>query len=359
MVKRLTALPYLVGHKGRWYFRRHGQYIRLPAPDEEGFLEAYTAAKSGQTPKPSRTTVKALIASYEASSRWDRLSPRSRQDYTKVLRYLDEKLGQRDVSFITRPLILEAMEANRHRARFANYIAQIASVLCEHAIDLGWRRDNPVTGVRLLALGEGWEAWPEGAQAAFREKGAPGTLGRSVFELARGTGQRIADVLKMRRDEIDGDGIWVDQNKKKKKGVQVVRMWVPFTDELIAYLPHIPKRGLTLIAGNDSRPVSYRAASYAVMQVRSTCGATAWTIHGLRSNRASELYEAGCTDAEVQAITGHASAVQARKYGRGALQRRLASAAVEKMRERNGTGPEHESVTPTVTRAIDGSGGPS
>ena len=42
---------------------------------------------------------------------------------------------------------------------------------------------------------------------------------------------------------------------------------------------------------------------------------------------ASELYEAGCSDAHVQAITGHKTAAMARKYGKGARQRVLAREA--------------------------------
>lgn len=338
MVKKVS-LPYTMKHSrtGIIYYRRGGGLIPLGKEGDPGLLEAYNrAVKGGAAPEPTTTTVAALIASYRRSSRWDKLSPRTRQDYEKVLVYLEAKMGSRDVSRLTRPNIHDAMEKNRHRARFANYISQVASILCEHAIDKGWLRVNPIKGMEKLALGEGWEAWPDAALAAYREKAGEDGRARDIFELARGTGQRIADVLKMRWDEIEDDGIWVRQNKGRRKGKRAERLWVPFTDELIAYLPKIKRRGFTILADEDTTaPLSYRAASYAIMETRKLAKATAWTTHGLRANRASELYEAGCTDAEVQAITGHASAEQARKYGRSARQRLLAGSAIEKMRQRN------------------------
>ncbi len=68
--------------------------------------------------------------------------------------YLEEKIGGRDATRLIRREVIGAMEANRHRVRFGNYIPQVMSVLCEHTIDLGWRKDNPAKGVRRMATPE-------------------------------------------------------------------------------------------------------------------------------------------------------------------------------------------------------------
>ncbi|WIY25792.1 hypothetical protein [Parasedimentitalea psychrophila] len=45
--------------------------------------------------------------------------------------------------------------ANRHRARFANYIPHMLSILFEQAIDLDWQRDNPAKGIAKIKTGDG------------------------------------------------------------------------------------------------------------------------------------------------------------------------------------------------------------
>jgi integrase len=325
MVRR-TTLPYLWRHpKGALYFRRDGRYVPLPEPDDPEFHAAYDAAKRGPRVVGKRT-IDALIASYRRTAAFAAKADRTRQDYDKVLAYLAEKIGGRDVSVITRPAILEAMERNRHRARFANYIAQVASILCEHAVDLGWLRQNPVKGVKLLKLGEGHKVWPAGAIAAYREHATGNAL--LIFELCLGTGQRIGDVLRMRWSDIEDGAIRVKQGKTGNE------LWIPITPRLGRVLDAAP-RGLHIVGGGFV-PLSYRRASYAVEQVRSDRGLSAFTIHGLRHSTAAELAEAGCTDAQIAAVTGHKSLRMVAKYRAGSDQKRLAKEAMGK-REQNGT----------------------
>ena len=88
-----------------------------------------------------------------------------------------------------------------------------------------------------------------------------------MLELAIGTGQRIGDLLKMRWDHIDGEGIAVRQGKTK------TALWIPFTPRLKAYLEGLPHKALTIIAAPDGRPMQYFAAAKAVMIIRKQIGA--------------------------------------------------------------------------------------
>lgn len=322
---RLTQLPYLMQSGPRWYFRRHGSLTRLPDPSDPGFLAAYDAAKRGRPPAPTSTSVEALILSYVASTRWEKLAPRTKADYRKVLDYLRDKIGRRDVSTITRPLAIEARDGNRHRARFANYVVQVLSVLCEHAVDLGWRKENPVKGTTLLRLGEGWQPWPAKAIEAYRAVAEGNAL--LIFELCLGTGQRISDVLRMRWSDIEDGAIKVKQGKTGNE------LWIPLTPRLAGVLDACPRRGLCIVAGDDSRPLSYRRASYAVDAGRRAAGVGGYTVHGLRHSTAAELAEAGCTDAQIASVTGHKSLRMVAKYRAGSDQKRLAKEAMSKRSE--------------------------
>ena len=324
MVTR-TKLPYTAFKtthgEPTWYFRRGKVWVKLPGDpgkDAEA-AKAYWAARTGSVQRRVAESVATLIASYRQSPRWLKLRPVTRRDYERVLTYLLEKIGDRSVLTIERRHVIKAHQANAERARFANYIVQVLSVLMEHAIDLGWRQDNPAKGVKLLKTGEGYKPWPEWAIEAFRKE-ATGPL-LTAFELALGTGQRISDVLAMRWDQIDDSGILLTQSKTGEK------LWIPFTPHLENYLSTLEKTGLTIVCNDIGQPLTYQAIRQRMTKPRSRAGAEDYSLHGLRYNAASELFEAGCSDAEVQAITGHRTRAMVAKYGKGARQRRLAREA--------------------------------
>ena len=56
------------------------------------------------------------------------------------------------------------------------------------------------------------------------------------------------------------------------------------------------------------------------------------SAHGLRKAAARRLAEAGCTEHEIAAITGHASLREVQRYTKAADRKRLAAAAMEKMK---------------------------
>jgi integrase len=56
------------------------------------------------------------------------------------------------------------------------------------------------------------------------------------------------------------------------------------------------------------------------------------SFHGLRKAASVRLAEAGCTPHEIAAITGHASLKEIVRYTKAADRKRLAAAAMEKMK---------------------------
>jgi integrase len=146
--------------------------------------------------------------------------------------------------------------------------------------------------------------------------------------LCLGTGQRIGDVLRMRWSDIEDGAIRVKQGKTGNE------LWIPLTPRLGRLLDASARRGFGIVVGEDGRPLSYRRAAYAVDAIHKQAGTRGLTIHGLRHSTAAELAEAGCTDAQIAAVTGHKSLRMVAKYRAGAAQKRLAKEAMGK-RERN------------------------
>ena len=328
MVKRkpFTAQKKSKG-KTYQYFRKDGKYVRLPDdPNSEEYDKAYWALMRGGGPVSKVHTFDKLIASYKQSPKWDNLASRTKRDYSKVLEYIVDTIGSKNPTKMRRSTIIEAQLANKHRARFANYIVHMLSILFEHAIDLDWQRHNPARGIARIKTGEGHKPWPETAIKVYRSKATGYVL--LAFELALGTGQRISDVLKMEWGDIEDGGINVAQNKT---GAQ---LWIPFTKRLADIIENTPRKSLTYIISDDyGRPIKYDQLQKASLKLKKELGLEAYTSHGLRYSAASELAEAGCTDQQIAAITGHRSLPMVRKYSQGANQRRLAIEAMAK-RER-------------------------
>jgi integrase len=317
-------LPYVRTKKGRtntyWYFERNGERISLPSPDAPDFLTKYNLAKRGRQPVPPKQSFSSLIASYKRSHRFEKLASRTRQDYDKCLLFMDKKIGNYDPTKMQRRHIIQMQMDNAEKVRWANYLVQVARVLFEHAIDLGWIERNPAKGVSMLKSKKPpRRPWPVDLIEAFRQKAEARAL--LIFELCLGTGQRIGDVRKMRWADIDGNGINVHQGKTGAD------LWLPFTPQLATVLERTPRDGLFIISQPDSRPVSYRAAAFAVMKVRKEIGAEEYDIHALRHTTASELAALGLSDELIMAVTGHTSRASVVRYAGAARQKARAQVA--------------------------------
>lgn len=321
---------------GRVYFRKTGmKLIAMEAPEgTEAFDRQYWEILTGKRMQ-AKTSWNALIDDYRTSDRWTGLKPRTRSDYDKVMDYLREKIGTRDVKVLTRTDVIAAQKANAHRTRFANYIPQMLVVLCEHAIDLGWITHNPAKGVRALKTPEDRKKqhvpWPNWAVDKFRAEADP--LPRLIFEIGVGSVQRPSDWLLFTWGDYDGDSLKLRQGKTDKPLV------LPCTNELKAALEQAKRAlGATPIAARpiliqpNGNPMTYFYMAKIMRKERVRLGLEAYDLHALRYRSIKELAWAGCDDDEIAAYSGHATKAMIRKYAGEARQEMRARQAREKRR---------------------------
>jgi integrase len=314
----------------RWYFRRNGQYVRILGEygSQEFDLE-YWAIRGGKA-AGSRKTWAALIANYKTSERWRHLSGVTRTDYQRVLDYMLEKNAQKEVPKLKRSDVLAAMEANRSRVRFANYIPQVLSILCEHAIDLGWLTANPAKGARRFKTPPEkqriHEPWTDAAVSHWRANAAP--IPRLIFEVAVGSVQRPADWTRFRWGDYDGDSLQVVQGKTGKA------LHLPCTDALRTALdaarPDPCDARTAILLNHYGQTLNYRAMAAIMLKERRRLGLEAYDLHALRYRGVMELAWAGCDDDEIAAFSGHASKDMIRKYAGRARQVTQARSARDK-----------------------------
>lgn len=318
---------YLWQHpKGYWYVRIRGSYTRIEA--EEGTAEfdsEYWSILNGKRAESAKSW-NALITSYRKSTRWTGLKPRTRADYEKAMEYINEKIGTKDTSLMSRKDVIGAMEANRQRVRFANYIPQVMSILMEHAIDLGWRKDNPAKGVRKIKTPESKQqphiAWTDVAVELWRNNAEP--LPLLIFELGIGSVQRPSDWTKFRWDQYDGEALKITQGKTNKT------LYLPCTPQLRSALKTTPRKGLTILTGPTGKPLNYFAVARIMRKERERLDLLDYDLHALRYRGVMELAWAGCSDDEIASYSGHSSKDMIRKYAGEARQIMQAKRAASK-----------------------------
>lgn len=361
MTKRQLPKYVYPNRDALWFRRRIGGVLdnhkmESTDPDSPDFHKEYAKLLEGK-PQPSRVTrytFNALVESYRASQRYTSKKIRTQRDYDKYLDWFLEIMGDKDPRGFLRMHAVAMRDQNADRPYFANYAVKVGRVLFEHAIDIGWKGEgtNPFKGVPLIRTkSDPREPWPRDMINAYRAAAPLGTRQRLVMELCLGTGQRIGDVREMKWSDIQDGWFRVRQNKTEK------RLWVPITKALQEALDAAERRSVYILTNHGATgPWSHRGASDAVMKVRRKIGAGGkrYPIHAWRYNAACELFEAGCEDSLIGAVTGQGPAM-VRHYTASIRQVTLALRAHNR-RDQTGT-EQKQKVHPMPGQSSPGTDG--
>ena len=123
------------------------------------------------------------------------------------------------------------------------------------------------------------------------------------------------------------------------------RVQIPILPALAASLAATPTGHLCLLTTAEGKP--FTAAGFGNW-FRAQCdaaGLDGCSAHGLRKVATRRLAEAGCTDEEMMAITGHRTRSELSRYSRGASQKIGAKAAFAKLMAKGADG-EQTTVKP-------------
>lgn len=329
-------LPYLdtmtVKGKTYFYFRKGKFRRRLPDnPDTEEFSREYWATRNGQRNAPAKTNWEALIVSYYQSPKFTKRSAGTRANYRRHCEAIREKNGNKDVRNFRRKHAIASRDALSHTWSKANERVAVLSILLKHAADLEWIERNPVVDIEKLKGGE-YEAWPDTKLTAFVRycDEHDETAARTAFELGIGTGQRIGDCCKMQWADFDGEYMRVVQ---EKTGAHV---WIYCPARLRSYLDALPRAGRYIIAKNLIQHIGKRQVQKAIEVVRREIDAMDYVPHGWRYTAAQQLAEAGCSDADIQSVTGHKTLAMVQKYRRQADQKRRSKRAQQEREQNRG-----------------------
>jgi integrase len=325
-------------NKRRFYFRYRGQKFKLPGKlGSSEFMATYAqylaGIESGALGREGLGYLKGsigwVIEKFLASDvGFRKLRPGSQRNYRRWLDTIKAEVGQFQIDNLT-PAAVRAMRDSikiKSAATSADACVMVVSVLWKFATEfcqlpLG---HNPAHGVaRVHTDKKSHQPWPD--HVVDKALTASDVILRLALHLLLYTGQREGDVVRMKWDDIHDDEILVLQEKTGTK------VWIPLHRDLKALLAQTARIGEFILNSSWGRPFASSQSLYEkIKNTLKRIGEGNYVPHGLRATAAVRLIEAGCSEDQAAAITGHRDLNVLRGYVRGANQAKLARQAIRK-----------------------------
>ena len=267
---------------------------------------------------PQEGTISWVIAEvWRKSARWKRLAPKTVRGYEQAIAAIEDWCGDKPAASITRKAVKVWQRQLEERApAMAAAILRVLRIVMNHAIDEGLRTDNPAEALGLHTAGGNSQPWTDGEVQVFCATAQ--RLGHPSMEvavmLAVCLGQREADVLRLSWTQLDRPtgGFWLTQAKTK------ARLFVPALPELLAILGRTEMRSPTIVI-SEATGVPYKEDHFRHLfrDIADAAGLSKERkfMH-LRHTAATRLGEAGASNKQIQAITGHRSEAVLGRYVR-------------------------------------------
>lgn len=321
--------------KRRYRFRRKGyaphsfkQPFGTKAFEREyaACLDADPAPINAGRIKPA--SVADVICRYYADSGFLDLRPATQTVYRGVLERFRDKFGDDQIRAFDAERIARLMTAMRQKphaaARLRKLLAQLF-VIARRAKLVPFHFD-PVRDTRPpKAETKGYHRWTEEELEAFEARHPLGTKPRLAFALLLYGAQRSGDVRYMTRSIVTDDRIQLDQSKTNNA------VDVPLVDPLREALSAGPLGEKLLLETKDGEAFTPKGFYGMMKRACRLAGLDHCSPHGLRKSAARRCREAGCSDEEGMAITGHKSVKEYHRYAGDASRGDRADAAMTKV----------------------------
>jgi len=279
----------------------------------------------GLTSEPARQgTFGWLVETYKGSPEFREKAPRTQNDYRKILDKLCEVWKDLQISQVTRPGVKKYRDTLAYSPKQANYAVAVIRLLYNFGMDHGLAKENPASKPKRLKEGLGYQVWPDEAVTKFREANADDEMMLIALDMGLYTGIRGGDLCRMTISDYQDGYIKVIQAKTGEP------VWVHAHQVLRERLNKIQGR-LMLIATNTGCQFNEGHFRHLWHAAVLKAGLDGLTFHGLRTTAGTHLAEAGCSDAEIQAVLGQRTQVMAAHYRRYANKKILSEAAIMKL----------------------------
>jgi hypothetical protein len=253
------------------------------------------------------------------------LAASTRRGYLRDLELILAKNANMDMRKTTKQALRTAHQSLADTTRKADKLLTIVSKMWNYACDTqDWPLGpKPTKGIKRFGKQKSFEPWPQ--WMIDKPPTAPEIV-HTGAELILGTGQRPAAAFAMQHDDFSDEWRRVIDEKSDER----FETYCP--EQLRKFVAKCPRKGKFILAKNLTEAVGYDAVEKAFREWRSTLGPEAkeFVLHGLRKLAIVRLAEAGCSDAEIQAVTNQSAEMVA--YYRKKASRKILSKQAQSRR---------------------------
>jgi integrase len=273
-----------------------------------------------------------LCEQYYQSADFRRLEARTQQVRRLILEGLcKSRAGPLPGNKLTPLSILKWRDAKCDRPEAANALIKSLRQLYGFAVEYRHCTKNPAKEVRYLkSASEGFHSWSEDEILRFEGFHPIGTKARPALALLLYTGQRRSDVVLFGRQHLQGE--WLHFTQLKNRARKPITLTLPIHTELRRIIEASPTSLLTFSVTEFDRPFTANGFGNRFRKWCDEAGLPRHcSAHGLRKAAAVRLTEAGATELEIRAITGHQTSKGVSRYTKAASQRLLATSGMTKL----------------------------
>jgi integrase len=297
-----VATKRLADGSRRKYFYAWRGGPQLPGqPGNPDFLIAYAAAHEARK-KPAPGAMLSLIAAFKASSEFTKKAPRTKKDYLRFLKMIEDEFGDMPLSLLEKPkargLFKTWRDGMAHHPRTADYAWGMLARVLSVAKDRGTITTNVCErGGRLYSVDRAEITWQAEHIGAFGAVASPEL--RFALIVALWTAQRQGDLIRLTWSQYDGVHIRLKQSKT------AARVVIPVGSVLKGALDAQRRTDGPIL--RNSRGKAWTGDGFRTSWGKATdkAGIEGLRFHDLRGTAVTRLSLAGCNNQQIAAITGH------------------------------------------------------
>lgn len=326
--------------KIRVRFRRKGfaTYYFRAVPFTPAFMEEYRACLDGLAApaiQPGADGIipgsfNDLIARYYRTPEWLSPGDRTRLIYRGVIERFRAAHGHRLVAELTYDKATILLGRMWETPTAANIMRKVLRRLVRYSVQIGMRRDNPLDATKPFKIkSEGFHTWTDDEVRQFEARHPLGTKPRLAMALLLQTAQRKSDAIRMGRQHVSGGKIAVTQVKTG------TRLLLPMLPDLLAAIEAMPADNMTYLVTAYGKPFTSNGFGNWFRVQCDAAGLPNCSAHGLRKTALRRMAEAGFTQQEIKAWSGHRGDSEVALYTRDANQAGIAQGAAAKLEKAN------------------------
>ncbi len=297
--------PCFYAKHGAFYLVKANKWTRLGSDLSLALAEygrLMEVAKVGGMPKLIDETMRVIAATKKKGS--------TLRQYTYAAGVLKRKLRQFEPQEVTAETVVGIRDSLIDTPNMANRVVGLLRQILGRAAEAGRIPANPAIGIARLTEVKRERLISDDEWSAIYAKA--GERLRVIMELQHLTGQRIGDVLSIRRSQLTEAGVVFRQ---EKTGKQLLVRWSPDLRAAVQAanaLSEVP--ALTLLRSRTGKAPNARSVA---LQWANACEAAGVADARLNDGRAKSATTAKQQGHDAQALLGHTTPNMTRRYLRG------------------------------------------